>query len=71
MPLDTGWDTKLLHNHFFFLTHVHRLVITPARKSRLHMRSVKICSITRTHPVLDRFNSKAGILSTVNKAMAS
>ena len=69
MPLDPGWVTKLLHN--LFLTHVHRLVITPARKSRLHMTSIKICSITGTHPILDRFDSKARTLSTVNKAMAS
>ena len=72
MPLDTGWVTQLLNNLFFF-THVHtvRFGITLARKSRLHMKSGKIRSITRTHPILDRFDSKAGILSTVNKAMAS
>ena len=69
IPLDTGWITKLFRNLFFY--HVHRLIITPARKSRLDMKSVEICSITRTHPILDRFDSKAGILSTVNKAMAS
>ena len=70
MPLDTGWVTKLFHNLFFF-THVHRLVFTPARKSRIHMKSGKICCITRTHPIFDRLDSKAGIVSTVNKAMAS
>ena len=74
MPLDSGWVTKLLHNLFFF-TLVHRLVITPARKSRLHMKSLKsgeICTgITRTHRILGRFDSKAVILSTANKAMAS
>ena len=70
MPLDTGWVTKLLHNHCFFFT-LFTGLLTPARKSRLHMKSGKICSITRTHPILGRFDSKAGILNTVNKAMAS
>ena len=71
MPLDTGWVTKLLHNLFFSLVFA-RLVITPARKSRLHMKSGKVCSITKdTSIILDRFDSKAGILSTVNKAMTS
>ena len=55
MPLDTGWVTKLFHNLFFF-THVHRLVFTPARKSRIHVKSGKICCITRTRPILDRLD---------------
>ena len=70
MPLDTGWVTKLLHNHCFFFHLVHRLINACEKITTSHEKW-KICSVTRTHPILDRFDSKAGIVSTVNKAMAS
>ena len=71
MPLDTGWVTKLLHNlWFFFFTYFHRLINACEKITTSHEKW-KICSITRTHAILDRFDSKAGIMSTVNKAVAS
>ena len=70
MPLDTGWVTKLLITIVFFFHFVHRLINACEKITTSHEKW-KICSITRTHPILDRFDSKAGIMSTVNKAMAS
>ena len=65
MPLDTGWVTKLLHNLFFSDSCLHPCYNAGENITTSHEKR------TRTHPILDRFDSKAEILSTVNKAVAS